>query len=106
MIPLWIRVKRTDFIISLSFSTVQVQIDNPHTNLYQYSLNILEQLFMDLSNMLSKLKCFHKWLIDFDFYSEKRQRNDEICTHNPNSNWNYSDIYESILICLAYLKRP
>ncbi len=37
---------------------------------------------------------------------EKRQRSDEIRMHNPNSKWNDLAIYEYILTCLAYLKRP
>ena len=36
------------------FFTVKVKIDKPHTNSYQYSLHILEQLFKAFSNMLSK----------------------------------------------------
>ncbi len=36
------------------FSTAKVKIDKPHINLYQYSLQILEQRLKAFSNMLRK----------------------------------------------------
>ena len=40
------------------------------------------------------------------FTAEKRPRNDEIRTRNPDSKWNHSAIYECVVIYLAYLQRP
>src|SRR6266516_281456 len=92
------------------FSTVKVTIDKPHTNSYQYSLHILEQLFKAFPNFFKQMKYIHKWLNDSTSKSghavEKRQRSDEIRTGNPNLKWIHSAIYESVFICLAYLKRP
>src|SRR6266516_2762189 len=92
------------------FFTVKVKIDKCHTNSYQYSLHILEQLFKTFPNFVKQMKYIHRWLNDSTSKSgytvEKRQRSDEIRTGNPNSKWIHSAIYEFVFICLAYLKRP
>ena len=43
-------------------------------------------------------------LVNFAFTVDKRQRKDEIRTGDPTSKWNHSATYESVFICLAYLK--
>src|SRR6266516_5108267 len=89
---------------SVCITRIQTRIIQPFIKEF-HLLSIFEKALKSCSgtcklDWYQLVRCLQIWT----YRVETRQRNDEIRTHNPNSNWNHSAIYESSFIFLAYLK--